>query len=61
MMLQKDDRPRIFCHELVRILPRRPGCLTEAVIGFEDDPKAMADVAFPDPARCKEAICSKNL
>jgi len=25
-----------------------------AVIGFEDDPKALADVAFPDPARCKE-------
>eukprot|EP00930_Biecheleria_cincta_P055597 TRINITY_DN41909_c0_g1_i1.p1 TRINITY_DN41909_c0_g1~~TRINITY_DN41909_c0_g1_i1.p1 ORF type:complete len:395 (-),score=62.26 TRINITY_DN41909_c0_g1_i1:282-1373(-) len=25
-----------------------------AVIGLEDDPKALADVAMPEPARCKE-------
>lgn len=25
-----------------------------AVIGFEDDPKALADIAFPEPARCEE-------
>ena len=33
----------------------------EAVIGFEDDAHALADVAMPEPARCREVPWSSGL